>query len=83
MKLSPNEFLPAPKPTSKGRIVTHGEPMLTTKEAVVSRYEQIYAEHQGGKHVATIAFERGLTKFHIKRIIRNMERGCYIQGPAK
>ena len=57
--------------------------MLTTKEAVVSRYEQIYAEHKSGKHICTIAFERGLTKFHIKRIIRNMERGCYIQGPAK
>ena len=27
MKLSPNEFLPAPKPTSRGRIVSHGDPV--------------------------------------------------------
>ena len=83
MKLSPNEFLPAPKPTTKGRIVSHGDPMLTTREITIQKYEQIVAEHKAGKHVATIAFERGLTQQHIKRVISEMERGCYIQGPAK
>ena len=83
MKLSASEFLPAPKPTSKGRIVSHGDPMITTREATIQKYEQIVAEHKDGKHIATIAFERGVSQQHIKRVISEMERGCYIQGPAK
>ena len=83
MKLSASEFLPAPKPTSKGRIVSHGDPMITTREQTIQKYEQIVAEHKDGKPLAAIAFERGLTKQHIRRVISEMERGCYIQGPAK
>ena len=83
MKLSPREFLPAPKPTTKGRIISRGDPILTTKERTLRKYEEIVSEHKAGKHVATIAFERKLTKQHIQRVISEMERGCYIQGPAK
>lgn len=86
--LRADEFLqPPPKPKSRGRVVRNGEDFNEkTHAAAGERARAMYAEYLAGKHVCTIAFEFGITRDHVDRVLRAQRKlhdeAC-IQGPAK